>query len=475
MGMSVTQKKIEALAPDQASLNAARKLLQPSKWPLLAQNADETLAWAECQGSGSTPYRVSLDLSDLGYKCSCPSRKFPCKHALALMWLRAEGKIGFETGDVPSWTSDWLARRRKPADGPAAAEKPGRAGPSPSLAQTAPEAGQEEDEEAAKRAEAQRRRTAEAREGAVLAGLEDLDRWLHDQIDHGLAAFMQNALPLTRQMAQRMVDAKAPGIAAALDELPQELFTHPEEERLSLLIERLGGLHLLAEAYRRQDALGSPLRADVRRLVGWSSRREDVLSDPDALRCRGAWLVVASRSTIQPDRLRRIEIWLMRTGDQTEGPRFAQLLDFVPVATSGASQPFLPGEHFEAELVFYPSSQPLRALIGARGRDLESEPVPTPGRPPSEALDDYFTRLAAQPWLPVWPLILSGVAVVRTDTGALVLAGSGDEPALPLPEKRRPELLPLLGLEDLSMAGLWDGRTFEPMAAFTPIGNWWAD
>src|SRR5215470_11616687 len=86
--MSFTLERIEALAPDQSSLAAARKLLKPSSWPTLAEG--EGLIWGECQGSGATPYRVAVNEADAGHKCTCPSRKFPCKHALALMWMRAD-------------------------------------------------------------------------------------------------------------------------------------------------------------------------------------------------------------------------------------------------------------------------------------------------------------------------------------------------------------------------------------------------
>ena len=35
------------------------------------------------------------DLRDLGSKCTCPSRKFPCKHVLGLLWLNAEAIVPF--------------------------------------------------------------------------------------------------------------------------------------------------------------------------------------------------------------------------------------------------------------------------------------------------------------------------------------------------------------------------------------------
>jgi Mg-chelatase subunit ChlD len=107
--MTLNLERIEALAPDQSSLAAARKLLKPASWPMLAMG--EGLVWGECQGSGATPYRVVVFESDGGYKCTCPSR-FPCKHSLALMRMRAEGKVAFPPAAVPEWVKDWLGRRR---------------------------------------------------------------------------------------------------------------------------------------------------------------------------------------------------------------------------------------------------------------------------------------------------------------------------------------------------------------------------
>ena len=52
------------------------------------------------------------DLRNLGNKCTCPSRKFPCKHVLGLLWLTAEAIVPFAPTDTPTWVSDWLGRRR---------------------------------------------------------------------------------------------------------------------------------------------------------------------------------------------------------------------------------------------------------------------------------------------------------------------------------------------------------------------------
>ena len=111
--MALTRSAIEAMAPDQSALAAASALLKLAKWPVRARSRG--LIWGECQGSGANPYRVVADTDEHGSKCTCPSRKFPCKHALALMWLFVDDGAAFQDAPIPTWVNDWMGRRRKSA------------------------------------------------------------------------------------------------------------------------------------------------------------------------------------------------------------------------------------------------------------------------------------------------------------------------------------------------------------------------
>src|SRR5688500_20363143 len=94
------------------------------------------------------------DLRDMGNKCTCPSRKFPCKHVLGLLWLNAEAIVPFPPADTPEWVSDWLGRRRGggAARTPAAGAEPGEAKDLRAAREV--EASAEEDEKMAARREA---------------------------------------------------------------------------------------------------------------------------------------------------------------------------------------------------------------------------------------------------------------------------------------------------------------------------------
>ncbi|WP_211273086.1 SWIM zinc finger family protein, partial [Streptomyces albus] len=112
-----TAEQVSALAPDAASRKAGGKLATPGPWSLAG--AGDGAVWGLCKGSGSKPYQTVVDMEGgqgPGYKCSCPSRKFPCKHALALLLLWAQDETAVPDGGTPpDWAGEWLEGRRQRA------------------------------------------------------------------------------------------------------------------------------------------------------------------------------------------------------------------------------------------------------------------------------------------------------------------------------------------------------------------------
>jgi hypothetical protein len=471
--MSVTLQRIEGLAPDQASLAAARKLLKPSAWPTLAEG--EGLIWGECQGSGATPYRVVVSEADAGYKCTCPSRKFPCKHTLALMWMRADNTAAFAPATVPDWVKDWLSRRRGTAKAASKSEDKAQKPKSrPSIRLTEiPEVGANADPKAEQRAAAARERNRLEREAAVLAGLEDLDTWLSDQVQHGMASFVAQTAQACRTIAQRLVDAKASGLAGRLDALPTRLFTLPGPARPSAAIRELGQVHLISQAYRRASELPELLAADARQAVGWSVTREALLNDSEALRVDGKWRVFSVISEAQPDRLRRIETWLWRQGRGDGMPRCAVLIDFVPISTGAAVGGYLVGDQIDAELSFYRSTIPLRAQIATlkRGAEESSEALTLPNESLNVSYANYERALAQLPWLGTIPLNFRS-ASVRRNGEQLYLCDVESELSLPLHSSQADHASPLASLDHIDGIGLWNGYEFTLAWAETQLGRW---
>ena len=235
----------------------------------------------------------------------------------------------------------------------------------------------------------------------------------------------------------------------------------------------MGQLHLIAQAYRRQDMLPVPLASDVRQAAGWTTTRDALFEDQSALRVTGLWRVVATMSEVQPDRLRRVETWLWCENGGDETPQFALLLDFIPVATGAASSGYTIGDRIEAELIFYPSSQPLRAQIVRTSGGAEHSAA-TLGFAPlllRNAFTGYQRALANLPWLGVYPLQFTGARVRRS--GDSLFLCDGDSPfALPLHDDQSTMALPLAGLDTLDGIALWNGYTATLIWAETPLGRW---
>ncbi|MBP6010717.1 MAG: SWIM zinc finger family protein [Alphaproteobacteria bacterium] len=466
----LTRDKVEALAPDKSSLDAALKLVKASGWPLLAVDEQRTLAWGECQGSGATPYRVCVSLADVGYRCTCPSRKFPCKHVLAVLLIHIDQQARFATGEPADWVRDWLARRRKTSSAPPATANQGDAKPDATSATASNDPPPTVTPTDPAKLEAQRRRQREAREAKILDGLSELDQWLLDQLKAGIGDFAQASSDRCRTAARRLADAQAPGLASLIDQIPGDMLKLRPEQRADFIVEQLGTVHLLAEAYRKQDKLPELLRHDIRRAIGWNVKRDELLLDPNAPRSAGRWIVTGARSIVQADALRRVETWLARR-DADQAGQFACLIDFVPASMGTTGSSFYPGEEIEAHLVYYPSAMPLRAVLAEHK---SASPMPTPMKHHhtlSAALDHWDDVLAAQPFLHEWPFGVTQARVVAADRGLAVTDAAGAS-VLPLAEAQEDAATPLLGLDSLDVTGLWNGRTFTLMLAETPLGRW---
>ena len=400
---SLTTGWVEGLAPDAASLKNGRKLAaQAGKWS--DRGRAPAAVWGAFQGSGKTPYQVRVDLTGPAWKCSCPSRKLPCKHALGLL-LGAAGDAAFcPEADPPDWVAEWLSKRQSTAQ--AKATKTAGAKPVDPKAQ------------------AKRR---DARERKIADGLERLTLWLDDRLRGGLAESETGGPKPFEEQAARLVDAQAPGLAArmrGLAELPGSGPDWPDR-----LLSGFASLRLLIAAYTAQGALPEGLREDVRTLIGWNRTERETLEVGE--RVNDAWLTLGSIDWDE-DRVRGRRTWLkgVMTG------RTAEVTQFAPYAGTGGqgfSEAFAEGCVQPMELAFHPSAAPRRAIVATR----EAEPVPVPLPPGTDVaglLGEVADELAACPFRTRFAAVLSGVVPVihdgiwwlRDQAGAGVRLSRGD-------------------------------------------------
>lgn len=432
--MNLTTEQITALAPDSASVKAGRGLVSPTKWSTLGQSADAL--WGECQGSGSKPYQVSIDLSGPAFKCTCPSRKFPCKHGLGLLFLAVEKPAVVQAGDPPPWVADWLAARREKVEKKVAA----------TLQKNAPV-----DAEATVKRPA--KRLSRMREGGA-----ELARWLTDQVRNGLATYPQQPATYFTGVAARMVDAQIPGLVNEIDRL--ESFVHSGEGWQQRVLGQLGRLWLITEGLSRFSTLPPAVQGDLRALLGWPVDKEEVLTNPQ--RVTDDWCVLGQIFT-ERDKLWERRTWLL--GRTHAKP--ALLLDFMHGQRKFAV-PLAVGTSFQAELAFYPSTCPLRALLAnppASTRPLR-EPFPAQ-RHFDAALAARAEALAANPWLLAYPFAIESVIPLRRNGAWRLRDEQGAELPLKMADRDAWELLAISGGHPLRMFGEWNDNELRALGVWT--------
>jgi hypothetical protein len=427
MPISVTSQQVLALAPDDSSAKAARSLSSPRPWSSLGQQG--RAIWGACQGSGKNPYLTQVDWEGPAFKCSCPSRKFPCKHGLALLLLLAEQPNLFPEADTPDWVKNWIASRQQRAEA-----KDAKASKEP-----------ESTDEAA------RAKRTEQRAGRVSDGIDLLELWLRDLVQQGLASAPSRGFAFWDQQAARLVDAQAPGAARLVRELGScAVASQGWQDRM---LNAIGRLVLLIHGYRRMDQLPAETQADVRTTIGFTQSLEDVLSLPAV---HDTWLVAGQRIE-QEDRVRVQRTYLV--GKETS--RAALLLDFA-AGTSGFKTSLIPGTAFAADLCYFPSAAPLRALIKrSHGEPQRSDRLRS-AQTVAACRELIGGRIAANPWLELQPVMLKAVVPVPSPSGWVLADATGALPCM-----ADYGLLGLSGGHPLDVVGEWDGSAVRSLAAFS--------
>jgi len=412
--------------PDAETLRKSKRLANPAKWRELGGLAH--WVWGECRSRGATYYKTALSLPQKKTYCSCPSRKTPCAHALALaQLLDRQSHLFHQPGEAPDWVEERLAT--------------GRAGSSSAI-----------DRQRA------RNRQREKRREAMQAGISQLHAWLQDLIRHGLAAAYEQPDAFWENAGTRMVDAKLGDIGRRLRAIPALLQQADWPEGL---LEEIGALFLLTRAFERLDQLPENLQTDVLSLCGMQWKKVDLLEREEAL--SDAWQVM-SVSHYTEEQLKVRRCWLL--GLRTD--HYALLLDFA-WGNSPFEGNWSVGDWLLGELVYYPSAYPQRALIKKveakhppEAFALQEAPV---FREWNRLLLFFANALKVQPFLKQLPCLVQPEGVARHQNQWKLKDSAGKLLPLSGPD---PNLWPVIAQSLLAPSpvfGEWDGKTFTPLSA----------
>lgn len=425
--MKLSLEQVCEMAPDSKSVAAAQQIVSPRNWQTVGLS--ETALWGTYGRGGR--FQIRIDFQDMGFRCTCPSRKLPCKHVLALLMLFASVPDSFVIQEPPHWVAEWLLSRRT------------RAQKKRSL--------QNEVSKPLDR-DAQAKRVTE-REDKIASGLQQLTIWMDDLIRGGVGDLERQPYSFWDGQARRLVDAQAKGLAGRirnLSELPGASRDWPER-----LANELGRIRLLVYAYEHLHRFSPELQADVRQLIGWTVSKTDLEQTGEVV--EDEWFIIGQR-TESDERFRTQRSWAIGK----ESGREALLLQFAP-GNQGFEETFHPGSVQLGKLVFYPGAVRQRARFMERGDEAQSPLDEFSYQSSLKAyLDSYASKLGANPWLATCSGLLANVTLATQAGRWYVRDESGN--GLPLQRCNHFQLLAETGGQPFQLMGEWNGHAFLPLS-----------
>ena len=457
-----TPEQVVLLAPDAAAAKAATLVANPASWS--AAGHDDHAVWGRYLPAAAEPYEVAVDLRGPAYRCTCPSRKLPCKHSLGLLLLHAHQHVAPATR-LP-FVDRWL-RQRDAAAGTSATPTTGTRSEPTDVA-----AGRSGGEQAPTTGvvpggrldlggappDLDRDRRRLERAERMRAGLVELDRWRADRVRAGLAA-PELADPATwERAAARLVDAQCGGLANRVRRVAVRVGQHAgwHEE----VLEELALLHALARGAQRTSALPDDLADGVHLATGLTIAKDDVLGTVPST---AEWLV-AGESRTREDRITVQRTWWCSLVDG-EPDTWAMLLAFGTFGNDVRSEVPV-GMQVRADMHWYPGGVPLRGLLG----HVHAGPSPAPaphGSTVADAIAAAGLLSAREPWLERAPLLLRATPV-PLGTGRWALSdATGCVPIVP-GFWRTAELVAVSGGRPITLAAEWSVDGVLPLTV-------WAD
>lgn len=219
----VTEQQILALAPNAAAASNGKKISQKGGFVRLERTQDDTLYMGECTGSGKSNYITSADYIDENnpvFRCSCPSRQFPCKHSLALMYEML-AKKNFGICEVPE---DILKKREKKQ----AKENKANEAAKPESEMT------EEERQKAEKKKASAARTAKNAKvkklKSQLEGLDLVEKVVNELMAAGLGTIGGASLKTYQELAKQMGDYYLPGPQRLCNQLLIEITAFQKDQ-----------------------------------------------------------------------------------------------------------------------------------------------------------------------------------------------------------------------------------------------------
>jgi hypothetical protein len=287
----------------------------------------------------------------------------------------------------------------------------------------------------------------------MAAGAEDLEQWMLDAIRQGLAA-LDKQREEWDNIASRMVDAKAKGWSLQL----KAIANYREEDWPEKMMAVFGQIYLGTQGLQHFEQLPEALQEQLLQTAGVTIPQKTLLEQEGI---QDDWLILSRWCGLNQDQAAMQKTWLLGLSDQ----QIALLIEYDYMG-NGFQHQFNIGQIIHAELVFYPESYPVRALLKNWKSTDQTETNVIPFTDSSSLLRKYAQALFANPWLERFPCILDNVIPLFENEKFLLIDATEKVVPMNVQAIAGWTLVSLSSARPLSLFGEWDGMYFHPLAVF---------
>lgn len=229
--IEITETWIDSVAPNSAAIKNGQGLVKKGRFLQLNHSEDKVVLFGTCAGSGSSHYQPSADFAVQEkpiMRCTCPSRQFPCKHVLGLLYAYAGGAV-FTSAAVPE---DLAVKREK-------AEKREERKTKESV-DGMPSKPKKVNKSALKK-----------KINAQLEGLDVLEKLIHSLIRSGLGTLDTKGRKLIQDHVKQMGNYYLSGAQSELRRLVLVLSAEDQEKAYTYAVEQLAVMNAMIKKGRQ--------------------------------------------------------------------------------------------------------------------------------------------------------------------------------------------------------------------------------
>ncbi len=431
--MNWTLQQILSLSSNPATQANGQKIAKGTTLSNLG--TDDSFLWGECQGSGTSVYFITIDLSDGAAKCSCPSKQFPCKHSLGLFLYFVAHPQSFHKTPPPLAAFTWMERRKK-----------GTPPPVTSL-------------EVQEQNNTRKEEIEDKKLTALKKDIEDAILWVEDIIRSGIANLESRKYDFAETQKVWMSNAKAEGLRGLIDELARIAEEGSGTEWLEKFWLKSGELYFLLKLLKNEEYMPEPFRKSVKHLIGFSEQKKDLLPLKGVT---DIWIILGSIQQDVEDRhkLTLRKIWLY-------GKKSRETALITDFAFNGIfTEQYGPaGSCFEGEIVFYPGVVKQRALVKTQIRTIEEVHPVFKGF--AENFRLHAENISIFPWIKQFPFLLSEMKIGFSENRWFFTDDKMNAIPLQVSREKAMDILVLTGNQPFDVFGEWSDNLFVPLTIFT--------